>query len=222
MRPQRLSLGAGCLLMCLLQCFFTAADGSPPPSKDWIESVEKADNHRHWERIVKRRASLEPWFFSPQDEDDTSHIVNVQDYYRSVFAQGWADLEKKKKQLYDFLNAITTIVQQDYVYTNGGNTDNIQDGVVDVLEMGVYTKPIRGRYLVMFQTDDSDDYLLDRTMKVLEKANYESRGRVRASDMHPLRHVGKGFTATLNSKALGLVCVPCMCKNWLNNLDWVM
>ena len=221
MRPQRLLLGSGCLLLCLLQCLFTVTEGSSPPMGDWINSVKKAYNHRHWERIVKRRASHERLFSSPQDKDDTSHIVNVQDYYRSVFAQDWGDLEKKKKQLYDLLNALTTIVQQDDAYSNGENAANIQGSVMEALEMGVHIKPIRGRYLVMFQTDDSDDYLLDRTMKVLEKANHESRGRVRASDMHPLRHVGKGFTATLNSKALGLVCVPCMCKNWLIT-NWVL
>lgn len=57
----------------------------------------------------------------------------------------------------------------------------------------------------MFQSDAAGDYLLDRTMAIMQKAHRQSKGRIRASDMHPLRHVGKGFTATLNSKAVELM-----------------
>lgn len=197
------------MLICFLQCFCTATEGSPRPLEDWIGSVEKAYNHRHWERIVKRRAFHERRFSSRQDRDDTSHIVNIQDYYRSVFAQGWDETKTNEKELYDLLSALTAVVEQENVYSNGGNAASIQESAVEALELGARSKPIRGRYIVMFQSNDADDYLLDRTMKVLERAHYESKGRIRASDMHPLRNVGKGFTATLNSKALDLVCVPC-------------
>lgn len=198
----------GSLLICLLVlCSRTLVESSSQPLEDWISSVEKASSHRHWERIVKRRASHERTFYSRQDKDDTSHIVNVQDYYRSVFAQGWDTIKSNEKELYDLLNTLETIVQQENVYSNGRNAASIQESAMEALQLGVHTKPIRGRYMVLFQSSGADDYLLDRTMKILERAHRESRGRVRASDMHPIRHIGKGFTATLNSKALELVRV---------------
>ena len=96
------------------------------------------------------------------------------------------------------------------VVAQGYGRGNLEDKVVlsqslkDTMQFGTHTKQIRGRYIVMLQ-DGTNDYTLDRTMAILSKANQDSNRKIRASDMHALRYAGKGFTATLNSKAVELV-----------------
>ena len=157
------------------------------------EDVEVTLRHATWERLVKRSASVERHRRSTGRRyiDDTSHIVNVQDYYRSVFSEGWEEPKGEKEQ-YDLLYSLEAIIQDE----DRGNSESTS--------LGVHSKPIKGRYLVMFQSK-ADDYVLDKTMAILQKAHRSSRGRIRASDLHPLRHVGKGFAATLNYKAVKLV-----------------
>ena len=186
------------LLVCLHQHYSTAA----LPLDDWSSTVEKASSHKHWAHIVKR-SSYFARYNSDNTPDDTSHIVNVQDYYRQVFDQGWAedDYRKKEKELYRLLSKLEEAVEQDYPSSSGRVSSQSSEGSV---EFGVDTKPIKGRYIVMFQSG-ADDYVLDRTIAVMERANQQSNRKIRATDMHPLRHVGKGFTATLNAKAVELV-----------------
>lgn len=175
------------------------------PLEDWAGNVEKASSHDHWERIVKRSA-----FHSQYDDsiDDTAHIVNVQEYYRSVFSEGWENYRDNEKELFNLLNKLETVVEQGY---NRPSLDRASSqDLPDIQEFGLHTKPIQGRYIVMFQSG-ADDYTLDRTMAVLQRANLASNMRIRATDMSALRYVGKGFTATLNRKAVELVSVP----NWL-------
>ena len=152
-----------------------------------------------------RRRANEHGSTSLLDRDDTSDIVNIQEYYRSVFEHGWDNYRTNEKELYALLSALTSVAQQD-VLSGDVNTVSLQESAKEALELGLHSKPIRGRYIIMFQSD-ADDYLLDRTIKVLERAHFESKGGIRASDMHPLRHVGKGLTVTLNSLALELVRV---------------
>lgn len=64
--------------------------------------------------------------------------------------------------------------------------------------------PIPGRYLVMLKEDSSDDNL-DRVVSVLQLVNTESQGKVAAKDIEPLRHIGKGFTASLGRTAVEAV-----------------
>lgn len=173
------------------------------PVDDWADGVEKATDHNHWEHIVKKRASVER-HSEDHSEDDTSHIVNIQEYYRAVFDEGWEDYEDNEQELFNLLGTLEKIVKQD---TLSPHAEATAQKLADVLEFGLHSKPIRGRYIVMFQ-EGSDDYMLDRTITVLKQANVDSDGRIRATDLHPLRYVGKGFTATLNRKAVDLVSYP--------------
>ena len=147
----------------------------------WIELTGgegKVENHEHWERIVRR--SARGWY-DPFYLDDTAHIVDVQDYYRLVLDNDWeeADIQGNRVQAQE-LNA--------KAYSS--------------IEI---SKPIPGRYIVMLQTY-SDDYILDRTIAILQQAHTESEGRIRAEHITPFRSIGSGFTATMNSKAVELVC----------------
>lgn len=172
---------------------------------------ERAESHDHWERIVKRTA--ETWR-DENYEDDAAHIVNVQDYYRHVFEEGWdqpvsVQEDSTREQLVDLLHSLQEAAAQGKFLTNeeralireeairlashgsGTNTGNLQ-------------KKVQGRYIVMLQ-ESADDYALDRTIEILRQAHQASDQRVRATDISPFSHVGKGFTATLNSKAVELV-----------------
>ncbi len=162
--------------------------------EDWSENVDK---HVRWERHVRARASLERHRRNAGVHyiDDTAHIVDIQDYYRSVFSEGWEEPQGEKEK-YELLNSLEAIIQQE---------DSGRAVAQDAVRLGAHSKPIKGRYIVMFQSDAAGDYLLDRTMAIMQRAHRQSQGRIRASDMHALRHVGKGFTATLNSKAVELV-----------------
>lgn len=187
------------LLVCLHHYSTTAA--LPLGSlEDWSSNVEKASSHRHWAHIVKR-SSYFARYNSDSAPDDTLHIINVQDYYRQVFDQGWDDDEKTEKELYKLLGKLEEVVEQKYHPNSGWVSSQSSKGSV---EFGIATKPIKGRYIVMFQSG-ADDYMLDHTIAVMETANLQSNRKVRATDMHPLRHIGKAFTATLNAKAVELV-----------------
>ena len=161
----------------------------------------KAESHEHWEHIVKRRSAYS--LFEPYEVDEASHIVNVQDYYKETFEQGWDGYRDNEKDLFNLLKTLETAVSQDKPLSKLDKA-TIQKQTAHVLEFSVHSKPIRGRYMVMLQPD-ADDYILDRTVEVLTKANKDSEQRVRASDIHKLRNVGKVFVATLNSKTLDLV-----------------
>ena len=171
-------------VLCLLLVYSGARAEAAP-----LEQDGKAASHDHWEQLVKKYTENTRF---ERDLDDTAHIVDYQEYYRDVFEQDWEEYKEKEKELIDML----TRLQSATIQGEGTHT----------VEVGLHTKPIRGRYIVMFQSE-ADDYVLDRTIEILEKANRESDRRVRATDIHPLRNIGKGFTATLNSKSVSLVSV---------------
>ena len=159
----------------------------------WTELTEgegKAENHEHWERIVRRSARgwYDPFYF-----DDTAHIVNVQDYYRHVLDNDW---EEEQELAY--------LMRQPWnMYGERAETQDLNSKAGSTVEI---TKRIPGRYIVMLQTN-SDDYILDRTIDILHQAHAESGGRIRADHITPLRNIGPGFTATMNSKTVELVSV---------------
>lgn len=199
------------VLVCLHHHFSTAALPDPSPLgnlEDWSSNVEKASSHRHWAHIVKR-STYYARYNSDSVPDDTLHIVNVQDYYRQVFDQGWDDDDYRhsEKELYKLLGKLEEVVEQNYHPNSGRVSSQSSTGS---MEFGVDTKPIKGRYIVMFQSG-ADDYVLDHTIAVMQRASQQSNRKIRATDMHPLRHVGKGFTATLNAKAVELVSVCVLC-----------
>ena len=66
--------------------------------------------------------------------------------------------------------------------------------------------PIPGRYLVLFKEEQNDNKL-DSVIAVLESVNAESHGKVAAKDIEPLRHIGKGFTASLGQTAVEAVSI---------------
>lgn len=171
---------AGAVLCLLL--FYSGARAEAAP----VEFEEKVENLDDWEHLVNKRsdhARVE------RDLDDTAHIVDFQEYYRDMFDRAEKELKEKEAELRKMVDLQSVTIQ-------GAETHTV--------EIGLHTKPIRGRYIVMFQSD-ADDYVLDRTIEILEKANKDSVQRVRATDIHPLRNIGKGFTATLNSKTVNIV-----------------
>ena len=155
------------------------------PEDLWNELTEgkgQAENHDHWERIVRRSARV---WRDPSYRDDTDHIVDVQEYYRDILANNWDDAEE---ELARFMNGY-------------GSRARVQNA--DVHAMMEVTKPIPGRYIVMLQSH-ADDYILDRTIAILQQAHTESEGRIRAEHITTMKSIG-GFTATLNSKTVELV-----------------
>lgn len=182
-------------LLCLHQHWCAAA----LPIDDWAKDIKKASTHEHWERIVKRSVHHAHY---EEIEDDTAHIVNVQDYYRSVFSEGWDNYRDNERDLFNILTKLEAVVEQGYKDRNHASSQ----GVENAIEFGLHTKPIKGRYIVLFQSG-ADDYTLDRTIAVMQRANLASNMKIRATDMSPLRYIGKAFTATLNQKAVELVSV---------------
>ncbi len=180
------------LVFGLLVAVIIAVDGLPLDTSEGI-----AESHEHWEHIVRRRSISS--LFENQDIDETSHIVDLQEYYRESLDQGWDEHDKELMHLLQLLEKVTA---------QGSVSDEDRASIQDqshMLEVKVDSKPIRGRFIVMLQSD-ADDYTLDRTIQVLNKANKESNQRIRASEIEPLRHL-KAFVATLNSKTLALVSV---------------
>ena len=151
----------------------------------WDELTEgkgKAENHDHWERIVRR--SARGWR-DPSYRDDTEHIVDVQEYYRQALANDWDSAEEELARLMQPLSGY-------------GSRAQVQNAEVQEV-----TKPIPGRYIVMLQSH-ADDYILDRTIAILQHAHTESEGRIRADHITPMTDM-QGFTGTLNSKTVELV-----------------
>ena len=199
----RLLLGISVVVILL-----ASVDALPLDNSDGV-----AESHEHWEHIVRRRSVSS--LFEPHERDETSHIVDVQAYYRQAFDQGWTVAEAdfgvskpsydeltNRQELQDLVKLLKKVAAQ------GKLTDkdkaSIQEETAHLLEVSVDSKPIPGRYLVMLQ-DAADNYVLDRTVEVLAKANRDSNQRIRASDFHTLKNVGKGFVATLNKKTVALV-----------------
>lgn len=63
---------------------------------------------------------------------------------------------------------------------------------------------VKGRFIV-FMTDDSDDGHLNRLVRSLTKANRESNGHYIAKHIKKIRHIGKGFSATLSANVVHMV-----------------
>ena len=198
-------------LFSLLACLHVSlggAEAAPAASRDsvehqkraaddlWDELTEgegKAENHDHWERIVRRSAR---YWNDPYYSDDTQHIVNVQEYYRQVLEeQDWSDVDREEE--------LARLMQPwhtgGHEYFDGGRASvQNQDMMRDV------QKPIPGRYIVMLDSS-ADSSTLDRTIAILQNAHTESEGRIRADHITAMRSLGVGFTATMNSKTVELV-----------------
>ena len=153
----------------------------------WSELTEgegRANDHEHWERIVRRSAV----WYDPYYEDDTQHIVDVQDYYRYVLEQGWVAEPRRQyvwaQMLQNFRGEQARIqIEDDYTHVQ---------------------KRIPGRYIVMLDSAAGEE-MLDRAIAVLMRAHAESDGMIRAEHITPMKNLALGFTATMNSKAVALV-----------------
>ena len=165
-------------------------------------TADKAVSHEHWEHIVRRRSVMARFDSRGSVVDETSHIVNVQDYYREVLEQDWPGYRDNERELFNLLHKLEDVSMQRQL--SDDQKASIQEQTAQILELGVHTKPIQGRYMVMFKPE-ANDYVLDRTVEILEKANRDSDQRVRATDFSKLRNVGYGFIATLNRKSVDLV-----------------
>ena len=193
------------VLFACLHVSLGGAEAAPATSQDnlehhkraaedfWNELIEgkgKADDHDHWERIVRRSVD----WYDPYYSDDTLHIANVQEYYRYVLEeQGWHD-DSRQDQEAELARLLQPLLGDSASVQDGGSVNNMKD----------VQKPIRGRYIVMFDST-ADEYTLDRTIEILEQAHRESEGRIRADHITPMRSLGTGFTATMNSKTVELV-----------------
>ena len=162
--------------------------------KELTEGGERATDHNHWEGIVRRSAD----WYDPTYEDDTQHIVNVQEYYRYVLdEQEWEDEERERTQ------ELARLMH--YFFDNLGQGDaTVQEGDGGHVGDRDIQKPIPGRYIVMLDSTANVE-TLDKTVAVLQRAHVESEGRIRAEHITPIRNLGVGFMATMNSKAVELV-----------------
>ena len=196
------------LLASCLQVSSGGAQAAPAASPDvekrtaddlWDELTEgegKAENHDHWERIVRRSAR---YWNDPYYSDDTQHIVNVQEYYRQVLEeQDWSDAQAEEE--------LARLMQpwNDLQGPYGGYRANVQNNEQSEDVMREVQKPIPGRYIVMLDSS-ADDSTLDKTIAILQHAHAESEGRIRADHITAMRSLGVGFTATMNSKTVELV-----------------
>lgn len=152
--------------------------------------VQSAASHEQWAHIVKRSAHSAR--HSKNMVDDTAHIVNMQDYYRSILDEGWEGHDR------DLLGTVQRAMDQGRPLT--------EVTIQSIQNSGPMTKPVPGRYIVLLQSG-TDDQMLDSVMAVMQGASRISGGKIRATHMTPLRHAGKGLTATLNKKAVDLVSV---------------
>ena len=139
-----------------------------------------ADSHDHWEHIVRRSVENWPVHRKRYPVEYEPEIVNLQSYYKNVLLnEGWE--EEAAHSHHE--TASTQVLKRDQ------------------------QKAIPGRYIVMF-TPEAGDHHLDRTMELLRYADEKSRRNqwdLRAADFDPIRHVGKGFTATLSSNVVRIV-----------------
>lgn len=157
----------------------------------WNELTEgerKAESHEHWERIVRRST----YWYSPFYSDDTQHIVNVQEYYRQVLENDWSD--PREVELAHLMRQWNSMDMNAARVQSQGQAYSMREE----------QKPIRGRYIVMLSSA-ADEHVLDRTIALLQQAHVESEGRIRTDHITPMRHLGLGFTATMNSKTVELI-----------------
>ena len=179
-----------CLLAVLLcwLCLDPAHTAKTSSSlDDWASRVQRSASHEEWAHAVKRSADFSRLF---EEQDETAHIVDVQAYNRQMLAESRAKNRRLRERL---------------LGTGMASAQSIEDSMAMVQT----PLPIPGRYMVLFQ-EGTDDEMLDKTMAVMEQASVASDRRVRATDMVALRHIGKGFTATLNRKAVQLVSMVCL------------
>ena len=185
------------MLLALLCIHVAIAGHSALPVRD----QETAESHEHWEHIVKRSIQSRYWDNEPH-EDDSAHIVNVQEYYRDVFSSGFDDYADKEHELIGLLHKIETAEAEGRIMQS--EEAFVQEEAHRAIGMITYQKPIRGRYIVIF-TPDTNDYVLDRTVDVLSKVGDETARRLRADHITTFRHIRKGFAATMSSKVVDLV-----------------
>ena len=111
--------------------------------------------------------------------EETAHIQDVQRYYREVFEgeEGWYN---------PALESSANLERRPQHYKRR-------------------EKKIKSRYIVSFaQTSKDED--LDRLVRTIKRVTAKSKLRLRADHIEIFRRAGRGFTATLNSKMVELVC----------------
>ena len=165
---------------------------------------KKVETHEHWEHIVKRASE------TPHDgryhDDETAHIVDIQQYYREIFEDSWPEdpdyLSPQEKALLNWVEYKTEqgkeLTQNEQAYTQELYT---RDGAS---KGGLIQKKIKGRYIVMLNSK-ADNNALYKILRTLEEADSTSNQRVGARHIFPVMHLSKGFAATMSRRTVELV-----------------
>lgn len=143
-----------------------------------------------WESTVKQ--TTDSWKGDGSYSDDVAHSVDVQQYYRQIFEEGW-DEPGPEQPSTKLLHADGRVL-----------TNEQQQAGTNRVAHSKLRKKIPGRYIVIF-LEAADNDVVDHTIVKLQQLHWNSNQQVRAADFSPLRHVRKGFIATLNSRAVELV-----------------
>lgn len=175
------------------------------PIDEWSETVAKATSHDHWEHLVRRSAKSAE---AEGIEDDTSHIQDVQEYYRNVFASdsNWDSATPLRLSSAAEVHNLR-IMQSLEAYLQAKNDQEMAK--VEAADQSLVPdqsqqKKIKGRYIVTLSSESSDE-VLDRTLSIMKYATSASQQRLRADHITVFRRAGKGFTGTLSSKMVELV-----------------
>ena len=165
---------------------------------------KKVETHEHWEHLVKRAAETPRNGRYPDDE--TAHIIDIQQYYRDIFEGRWKEdpdhLSPEEQALLEWVEYKTelgkelTQVEQAYTQELYAREEASTGGIIQ--------KKIKGRYIVMLNSN-ADNNALNNILKTLEQANSASNQLVGARHIFPVMHMSKGFAATMSSKTAELV-----------------
>ena len=193
------------LLTCLLGASLLLLGISASPIDEWSETVTKATNHDHWDKLVRRSAERAR---AQGIEDDTVHIQDVQAYYRDVFASDsdWDTASALRLTSQAEVHNLR-VMQSLEAYLQA--KDDQEKAKVEAADESMVPeqsqqKKIKGRYIVTMSSDATDE-ILDRTLSIMRYATTASKQRLRADHITTFRRAGKGFTGTLSSKMVELV-----------------
>ena len=101
---------AAALLILLTACLWPAMASAAPIDRGDAAEPDKAVSHEHWEHIVRRRSIMSR--FDTRREDETSHIVNVQEYYRDILEQDWPNYQDNERELFNLLHKLELVSMQ--------------------------------------------------------------------------------------------------------------
>ena len=142
---------------------------------------------RKWEQLVTKRVDSfkSGRVLAEGIDDETAHIQDIKSYYRETLdsSDGWVEGTGIAK---------TELKMQSYEDEDLSAKSSFRQKTID------------GRYIV-YLAPRSTNQVLERMVRVLELATGATGQNLRADHIEQFRHVGKGFTATLNKNMVELV-----------------